>query len=456
MAKGADDKQGMSVGWFLRVLLAAGACWLLAGSDCLAAGRRKVVERTDLPPLAFRPAAAAPDLLSAPILSGLDYTAVAPPGTRLRVIEDEPYVYVFDATGARRLSGPAGASFIQLRGSQVSGGEYQANINLRYIPGKSSENVLKLAFDTAAHYTYLHTMAVDEQRGELAYALNEIRAPLGLTDPRDMDNQGCEYLAYSAAVVNPLSARLLAGQFFSDPPAAAAGELAPVEQLANQLGAAKGDGVQSEEPADDAAQLTPYLSVTGQLKTLRRLRGGYCLLTVDFSAQDFSHSLTLTENIARCVINRLVAMDGNSSGLAYLAYYPEFEPFIAYFDGEVPDSAVADLAERPGEGCGAPLRPITGDVCPQCGGHGSAPAEPYSAAANAYATQYPAVAICSHCLFGGFPAADAVGGIPCAGSWPCTGSQSCCESGQRKCGPTRGHCHPAGTCRGRGTCGRCE
>jgi len=443
----------MSVGWFLRMLAALGAIWLLTSADCQAAGRRKVVERTDLSPAALLPAASAPAVLAAPILSGLDYTAVAPPGTRLRVIEDEPYIYVFGRRSARRFPEPAGASFIQLRGSQETGGNYRANLSLRYMPGKSSENVLQLAFDTAAHYTYMHTLAVDEQRGELVYALSEVRSPLGLTKPRDQDNHQREYLAYSAAVVNPQGAHLLAAQLSADGHEAQSRELGAVAQLANQLDAASSEAAAAEDTAADSVHMTPYLSVAGQLKTLRRLQGGYCLLTIDFSAQGFSHSLTLTENIARCIINRLDSLADGESRLDYLAYYPEYEPFIPYFDGEIPDAAVADLAERPGEGCGSGLLPISGDVCPRCGERQGAPAAPYSTAAAEFAALDSDFGVCSHCLFGlNEGLADTASQLQSTGPGGSGGCQTWRGAGKNKCRPSRSACQPAGACRGRDSC----
>lgn len=381
------------------------AC-LVTGGVCQAAGRRIRVERTDKPPLAFVPAAQAPAGLDAPILSGLDYTAVAPPGARLRVVEDEPYIYLSGTSAGGRTVVANGTALITLHGTQETGGQFTARVSLRYLPGRGSDNVLQLSFDTAAHYAYTHAMVANEQRGALAYALNEVRSPLGLTDPRDKLNRNREYLVYSATLVNP--------------------------QATEETG----------------TWVTPYLAVDGQLKVLERTPDAHWLLTVDFSASSFAYSIALAENVARCVVNRLELLGGGDRRLAYLPYHPEYEPYIAYFEGEAPDPATADLLERPGEGCGAAPLPITGDVCPQCGVELSAPAQPYGENGPEFGEWEAAGAVCSHCLFGAGEHPDAIGadlrGSP--GGSQCGAPE--CADGRSKCMPARCSACGARACHG--------
>jgi len=361
-----------------------------------ASGRRKLVERTDKPALAFLPAAQAPAALDAPILSGLDYTAVAPPGTRLRVVEDEPYIYLSGTASRGRTSVVSGASLITLHGAQDTGGEFTARVSLRYLPGKGGDNVLQLAFDTAAHYDYTHSMLAAEQRGDLAYVLNEVRSPLGLADPEDKLTRDREYLVYSATLVNP------------------------------QATEATGTWV------------TPYLAVEGQFKALERTTDAHWLLTVDFSASSFAYSVALAENVARCLVNRLELLSGGERRLDYLPYHPEYEPFIAYFEGEVPNPATADLVERPGEGCGAAALPITGDVCPQCGARDTAPAQPYGMDGPAFGEWDAVGSVCSHCLFRAGEYRDAIGVDLRGRPQPCReGSTRCADRHRRKCMPAR-------------------
>ena len=124
-------------------------------------------------------------------------------------------------------------------------------------------------------------------------------------------------------------------------------------------------------------------------------------MTINFETSHFANGLTLTENVARCIVNRLLnASEVEADNyLPYLAYYPEYEPFVAA-PGEARDARVADLAEQPGEGCGVAAQPITGDVCPQCAGQGPFwPAAPYGDAEHgATLGQAGAEAKCSHCL----------------------------------------------------------
>jgi hypothetical protein len=377
--------------WTMAVTL-----FLLATSGVSqAAGQRRLVERTDKPELAFLPAAQAPAALGAPILGGLDYTAVAPPGTRIRVVENEPYIYLSGTTSRRRTKVTSGTALIVLHATAESGGEFTARVSLRWLPGGDSGNVLRLAFDTAAHYDYAHSMLADERRGALAYALNEVRSPLGLTDPRDRHLRDREYLVYSATLVNP------------------------------QVTESTGNWV------------TPYLAVAGRLKVLERTTDAHWLLTVDFSASNFAYSVALAENVARCVVNRLELLGNGDRRLDYVPYHPEYEPFIAYFEGEVPNPATADLVERPGEGCGAAALPITGDVCPQCGAALTAPAQPYGDSGPTFGAQDAVGSVCSHCLFGAGEYPDAIGAdlrkTPCDAKC----GTPCGDCERRKCMPAR-------------------
>ena len=388
--------------WYA-VLFAAGI--LLIANDCQAAARHKVIEKRDKPPVSFVPSAMAREELDTPVLSGLDFTGIAPPETRLRIVEDEPYIYVRGNAGSRHGDHYFGLTRITLLGSSSSGGAYEAQVSLRVVPGKNSSNVLRLAFDTAVNYVYTHSLVTAEQRGETAYALNEVRSPLGLTDPDDKDNRYREYLAYSAAIANP------------------------------QLWHAAGDTAQAapEQPE----QPTPYLFVQGQLKALRRITGAHCLLTIDVTAQGFPHSLTLTENIARCIINRIDPAFSSYQRLDYLAYYPEYEPFMAYFEDELPQPAAADLAERPAEGCGKFLLPITGDVCPQCLDKPSWPAMPYVTGMDQAVTGGQPLPVCSKCLHAGIQNEQSAG---ICGQCPSGAASACgesCRRKQAKCSPCR-------------------
>lgn len=350
-----------------------------------AGGRHQTIERNDKPAVSFVPAARAEASLQAPVLSGLDYTAVAPPGVRLRVVEDEPYIYLRGSSESRHARDFHGLSSIMLRSDRADGGWYEARINLRYMPGADRDNPLRLSFDTATNYAYTHSMLTGETRGEVAYALNEVRSPLGLTDAEDKDNRHREYLAYSAALINPL-------QFHKLPVYAPGADVPP--NISAMMGA---EPPAVEEPLAARSEF-PYQYVQGQLKVLRRIDGAHCLLTIDITASNHLHSLTLTENIARCVINRLEPNMKPKHRLPYLAYYPEYEPFVSYYDGEIPHPTVADLAEQPGEGCGLYAQPITGDVCLDCTAEPVWPARPY--ADYEYGWIFPAGDLpqCSHCL----------------------------------------------------------
>jgi hypothetical protein len=384
--------------------LVAFSCLLLTGTAAHGAERKQVTV-IDKPQLSLMPSTTAPEILGAPVLSGLDYTAVAPPGTRLRVVETEPYIYLLGDACPNRETTRQGSSSITLKGTEPGSGTYTARINLRYVPGKKLCNPLRLSFDTAAYYAYTHTMLATEERDSAVYAVSELRTPLGLTDPGDSENRQREYLAYSAAVLSPALWTL----------------------------------------AETDESFTPYTFVRGQLKVLRRAGDAHCLVTLDFEAVDFAHSLTLTENLARCIINRLDPKMKPKHRLPYLAYYPEYEPFVPYFDGETPPTGTPDLAEQPGEGCGQDAQPITGDVCPECPGQERWPARPY--ADGDYEYQLGAegqLPYCSHCLLS--PGMDSHDDYD-------TGCPKCASS----CTNWESHCQPRTTaeCRCRAKCDGC-
>lgn len=334
-----------------------------------AADRRRTETRSTLPRQLLLPAAQAPAALSAPILSGLDYSAVAPPGVRLRIVEDEPYIQSIAALGQARAQLGEGVTRLTLHAEtpaidSVPLGSFEAQITLRLAGRPGSNGALAQSFDAAAHAAYRRSLLHPEQREAVVYGIHEVRSPLGLTNPKDKLNNWREYLAYSATVINP----------------------------------------NSEE---GQARLTPYQYIRGELRVLRLVDKRECLLSISIEAREFPQALTLTENTARCIINRLVAQRETKLRLDYLAYYPEAE-LAALSPDEVLDPRTADLAEQPGEGCGANPLPIQGDLCPDCAGEGPFwPARPY--ADNLYihvlAAQV-AQAVCSHCLLG--PARDAV------------------------------------------------
>jgi len=197
------------------------------------------------------------------------------------------------------------------------------------VSGIGAENELRLAFDTAAHYAYLRALTAGEQRGESVYALSEVRSPLGLTDPRDKDNARREYLAYRAAIISPLG-----------------WQCGAIEAEATVVEDGRVNGNVVALAAELATPPTPYRFTEGELRVLRRDGHQHYMLTISFSAQDFPRTLTLTENLARRVLNEVLAAKPKSQ-LKYLPYGPEYCCFLPYYEGEVPDPRVADLAEQP-------------------------------------------------------------------------------------------------------------
>lgn len=312
------------------------------------------------------PGAEAPKLLNGPILTGLDYSAVAPPGVMLRVVEDEPYIYAQgdSARAAQRFN--SGFSAIKLISVLPDGGRYEARILLRNAQGETAPQLFE-SFDQAAHSAYVRAGIAQERRELDSYWLSEVRSPLGLIAAGRPGAIQREFLAYEADIVNPLSA------------------------------------------ADFANLTTPYRAVTGQLQAAWEgagRRAGAILLCVEFTAESFPHSLTLTENIARCVLNRTRDSLGTRERLNYLAYHPEFElPGLnELWYGQSIDSRTADLAERPGEGVGIDPQPIQGDLCPHFLGEGPAwPAQPYLDREHLRKLVQAGqpLPFCSHCLMSG-------------------------------------------------------
>ena len=316
--------------------------WMVVGvglTQPAAASKRSRTERiTTAPALALVPAAAAPPGSSAQILSGLDFSAIAPLGERLRVIEDEPYIFALADNSAPKPSLLEAASALSLVSNREDGGTYEARLSVRIALAPPQQQTLLDSFDSAAHSDYRASLITDELREGTTYSLHEVRSPLGLTHPLDKASRHREYLAYTAALVNPI-----------------------------------GIGI-------DGLPATPYRSVNGRLKYIRLLRDGLALVTVEFTAHEYPHSLTLTENLARAVANRLDPKMSIGERLEYMAYQPEFEPARPFFVGEPIDPRTADLAEQPGEGCGHEALPANGSLCPACiDGLLHSPATPHAA-----------------------------------------------------------------------------
>ncbi len=308
-------------------LTCACACilaWAGLYQPALAGSRSRTERQATTPQRVFVPAAAAPAGSSAPVLSGLDLSAIAPAGERLRIIEDEPYVYVLGDRASAKPQEVEAATALSVTAHRADGGSFEARLAVRIAFSASQQQLLLASFDAAADSAYRESLTDDEQRGESAYSLNEVRSPLGLTHPLDKASPYREYLAYRAAVTNPF-------------------------------------GITAENlPA------TPYRFVSGHLKYVRLLHDGLALVTIEFTARDYPHSLTLTENLARAVANRLDPKSSLGERLEYLAYQPEFEPALPFFEGEPIDPRTADLAEQPGEGCGLSALPANGNLYPEC------------------------------------------------------------------------------------------
>lgn len=323
-------------------LLVAAILWLaITPAEADAAKERKTYARPTTPEYSYTAPAEGDVLLESATLSGLDFTAVAPPEVRIRITEDEPYTVISGILPQH--SYLDGFSAITLHAVNPTGGEYRARISIRTQPDGNREQPLALSYDTAAHATFATALLTDETRSDALYSIAEVRTNLGLSNYRPELDTKREYLAYSAVVVNPFSY----------------GELAVATAAASEEAniAAADPGSTYQLPRRFH---TPYQFIQGQLKTLREHRGRCWLLTVEFESNEFAHALTLTENLARLVINNLAALDGKGEALTLLAYYPEFEYLLPYFPGEQPHPSTADLAEHPGEGFGFDPQPVTG------------------------------------------------------------------------------------------------
>jgi hypothetical protein len=335
---------------------------LLQPLGAMADGRHRSEQRATMPQQLLLPAATAPSAQDAIVLSGLDYSAVAPPGVRLRVVEDEPYSFIMGAGSSLLVPGTS-LTMLTLRADNpaldgVPMGFYEAHISLLMPEAGRVFGSLAQSFDTAAHSAYRHAMLRQDERDAVVYGIDEVRSPLGLVNASDKLNRGREFLAYSAVAINP----------------------------------------NSEE---GAVRRTPYQYIRGELRVLRRLNQREGMLCIRIEAQEFPQALPLTENLARCIINRLTNPKKTDQRLDYLVYYPESER-AQVGENEVLDPRTADLAERPGEGCGLAPLPIQGDLCPQCQGDGPfAPARPYLDPGAFPALAHELMqAVCSHCLMG--------------------------------------------------------
>lgn len=292
---------------------------------------------------------------------------MAPPGHLLRVVEDEPYIYAAGDSSRRSSRVDRAVSSLRLIGVLDDGGRYEARILLRQAGPSTSDQLLE-SFDQAAHSAYKHAAIQVETREHGLYRLSEVRSPLGLLGAeRGRQAVQREFLAYDAEVVNPLA-------------------------------------------AEDFANLsTPYRTLNGQLQVAWQssaARQPTFLLSIGFAAQNYPHSLTLSENIARCVLNRCHESLSQERRLNYLAYHPEFElPGLnLLWAGKNIDVQTADLAEQPGEGAGIDPLAIQGDLCPEgLGGGPFWPAQPYQDAAHITKLQTAdgSLPLCSHCLLSG-------------------------------------------------------
>jgi len=310
---------------------------LVLPSSLLAAQRGQRELRPLIEDPLFLPSANAPAALSQNILSGLDYTCIAPPDSRLRVIEDEPYIYTTGLRCKERLPVTWAHSAITIRSDLAAGGWYEAVVSLLWQPRRDNLEVLR-AFDTAAHEAYERSALARETRDGTTYGLYEVRSPLGIVEPLKKGDALREFLAYSAAVSNPL--------------------------LSNPL-----------------ASSTPYDYSSGKLMLVPALRASTVLVSVEFDAKAYPHALPLSENLARCVVNRLYEDEHSRLSVSILDYAPEYEIAMPQTDSAgrlVPlDPRTADLAEQPAEGCGPEGLPAGGllPVCPEPPRHW--PARPY-------------------------------------------------------------------------------
>lgn len=306
------------------------ACCLLS-TPLASSARTRVVEKPLVDDPTLLPAAAAPRGLSAPVLSSLNYSSAAPPDIRLRVVEDEPYAYLTGLHCDRRLEAEAGFSAITLSSLRPDGGSYRARISLEWEPKRSEGLQVLRRFDLAAHNAHLTSAVQAEPRGKDVYAVHELRSPLGISQDAKGRPTAREFLAYTAAISNPLSLTF--------------------------------------------AQPTPYDFDSGDLLAVIETKDADWLVVVEFEARRFPNSIRLTENLARLVACQLLSMHGRPS-LELLDYPPEYELPQGDLTEYPVDPATADLAEQPADECGAPALPA-GGYQPACDIDSPAPARPY-------------------------------------------------------------------------------
>ncbi|MCB1221978.1 MAG: hypothetical protein H7A35_15700 [Planctomycetales bacterium] len=272
------------------------------------AAHARVEERRSLPDIHELPASTMQWPQQAPVLSGLEWSTIAPPGMLLHPVEDEPYIYNQGAWHKGLPYPGHGLSSIQLMSHDPAGGSFQAVASLRMSPVKGDANPLRLSFDESAAYMARRSQIAREQRTDSGYSVTEMRSPLGLTDPRDKENCSREYIGYSAVLPSPLMHPTVEGD--------------PV-----------------------------YSSVSGELRVLRVIDGSHYLLTVEFAARDYPFAIALTKNIACMVLEQFVACEPDMC-------LPQYEPYIAEWYWPVADSALlgqldestADLVEQPDSG----------------------------------------------------------------------------------------------------------
>ena len=271
-------------------------------------GHARVEERRALQEIHELPAAVAAWPQEAPLLSSLEWSAIAPPGAGLYPIEDEPYIQL-QGSYHKGLAYPGHAlTSISLISHIVSGGSYEAVVSLRGNPQKGDANPLRYSFDLSAASMVRRAQLFPEQRLAGNYVLTELRSPLGLTDPRDKENCGREYLGYQAELINPLTNQL--------PPGSA-----------------------------------QYTILNGELRLVRVVDGVHYLLTVEFRADDYPWALNLTRNIAGFVLEQFAMCDRGACLPEPLSYGAEwYWPTADAVQLGLLDARSADLLEQPDSG----------------------------------------------------------------------------------------------------------
>ncbi|MCB1216824.1 hypothetical protein KDL44_05490 [bacterium] len=283
-------------------LLLLTCLWL----PCLAHAR--VEERRSLPDLHELPASTMRWPQQSPVLSGLEWSSIAPPGMLLMPVEDEPYIYN-QGSWYKGLPYPGhGLSSIQLISHDPPLGAYQAVASLRMSPVKGDANPLRLSFDDSFQHMARAAQIASELRTDNGYSVTELRSPLGLTDPRDKENCGREYLGYVAELPSPLM----------------------------------------HPRGEDQAM---YSSLRGELRVLRIVDGAHYLLTVEFAARDYPYAIALTHNIACLVLEQFACCEPEMCVPDYAQYETEWYWPVAdsALLGQL-NEGVADLVEQPDSG----------------------------------------------------------------------------------------------------------